>query len=234
MEIVKKERTFLEKLFFKNAEKIVSYYNPLNLELNSIVTIDLPDYGNMNFRVMEVQEYHRNLNDKNYIFTDYVLISVSKNKTIIKIRVNPIEDAVEEDGYDYLTMILFYDHESPYSKELYEVFRDCEKEKRFTINLEGKEDGLKDGEKLDIVYDRCEGLEQYIDAKVYILKDNNKNNQFDEKEISSKSIMYGDFVREIDNEIYDSEFYFVEMNNKNGSFEMLRGNIVNPSTIKII
>lgn len=201
-------KTLFEKFcdWFKSPV-IKKVFNPLNLKVGSMISIDELDYRDLSLEVVNITESKNSL--LNFTYTDYFIKSkLSDEPVSFKLRVVPNEET-------FNILLLKLSHEHGYNEDLFNLLNDYkDKENILELNFEDKKD----------TFWRVRDVKTSYNIENAVIDKNNLNLK-NLEEIPKISVEYWDFWREDLDEISKpyNEFLFVEMQKDNGWFSFWRG-----------
>jgi hypothetical protein len=193
------------------------YYNPLKARVGNSLMISELDLKEHNFFVREIREYRRSIGGREFIFTDYTLLSrpIEGDDVWVRIRLLPMEnDPDTKSGLTHHVLVLRLYDELPYNEDFYKVVTDTTK--KFEVIEEGR---------VTEEFWRVNDVQDSYQAEVAVLKDTDQNNQVDRDEVEKVKVEYWDYWREVKDEGGQSarEYLFVEMDRDNGYFQLWKG-----------
>lgn len=175
-------------------------YNPVQLKIGDIVKIDHIEVAGKQFVVTEVDVYERRELGKTNQFVNYVLQDTDDK--FANLRMYPVENADPYAKKHHDVLVVFPDGEQDFD----ENFKD-------NILPVGVLE-IRDAEgKVSATYNRVTDNLKPYEATVTVV-DDTKNPPKTEK------YLYWDYFRQVNG---GEEFYFVEMSNETGKFQMFRG-----------
>lgn len=189
-------------------------YNPLKVRIGDFVLLDTVDELNgRNFTAVEIDVYHCLSEEGNFDIANYVL---RESDFFVHLRIFPIANADPYSPKHCIPLALFPDCEIGYDEKLH-------KEVLPTGVLEVR------GEKGELLatYSRRNSLKEPFEAKVTVIESSDSENP-----PKIEKWYFWDFSREIGDGFV--EYYFVEMNAKNGSFQMFRGYEIYEQNITVL
>lgn len=222
-----KGRTLWEMLLDKIQGPIeFRYYNPLHARIGSAVTLDEVEWRDKNFFVLSIHEYKRSIGGQDFRFVDYALVarSLGEDKTLVRLRLMPVDDPDQEAGVGHHVLLLRLDDDLPYDEGLHKVVNDGTK--KFQV--------LED-DKVQAEYVRINDVGTPYRAELTIVRDVNRDKHVTRDEIEKRRVEYWDYWREVKDESGQPrrEFLFVEMDGESGWFQIWKGNEVDPKRVMI-
>lgn len=186
-------------------------FNPLKLKIGDFVSIDAKDLYGKQLAVSELDVYERTLGGEKFEFINYVLLD-DENKPV-NLRLHPIKDSDPYGKKHCDVLVVLPDSEMAYDKDFHENVLP-------TGVLEVKDEK---GELLATFQRVGESKEPY--SAVVTVLDNPDSPPRKER------YTYWDYVRETEEKT--TQFYFVEMNEDNGWFQMFVGFPVDEQDVKV-
>jgi hypothetical protein len=205
-------------------------YNPLGSKVNGVVNIDNLDYRDHRFTVKEIKEYSIGLGGSNHKMVDYVLQSrpIGKPDLTVRLRVVPNPDAASRITHRALVLELY--DELAYNEGLHDVVRDDTK--KFIVD-DDKDDENPDNDTHDEFWRVNDVGISYV-SNVKTLADTDGDGTVRSNEIQKSQIEFWDYSRITEQDGVDLEqFLFVEMNKKDGWFQIWKGAEVIPERIEV-
>lgn len=186
-------------------------YNPLNLKVGSSLTIDQIDLRGNTFTVIGIRELVRNINDREFKTTDYLIHDGSR------LRFNPKRGG----GFDVLRLTLL---------------TECTNNEADTNGLKDAagEEQFKTGDKQ---YFRLgEGLKEPYACEVTTLEDMDGNGTIESEEIERRTVHYWDYAADFPDETGTpvTEFLFVERSMYDWFWQVWLGTSVNPERVETV
>jgi hypothetical protein len=223
-----KGKTMWEMLMAKLHGPVEShYYNPLQAKIGSSLLIDVIDLRDDNFFIKEIRQYKRTIDNRTFLFVDYVLLArpLHGEDIWVRLRLNPVEDPEAAAGLTHTALLLRLYDEMAYDEGLYKVVTDT------TRKFEVIENGQVTEE-----YWRINDVTSSYKAKVSVLKDENKDGRLDEDEVEKMELEYWDYWRDTTDEVGQPlrQYLFVEMNSANGWFQIWRGHELDPQKVVVV
>jgi hypothetical protein len=196
----------------------IAFWNPLDLRVNSAVSVAYangPQFADRNFTVQEIREYARRIGEQDFRFTDYVLRGISTKSfeasEALDVKIRTVPNQVG--NHDSLLLVL--DDEFAFSEDFLAVVNDD------TGLFEVTDD--KSGEK--VTFSRINDLRHSYQAAVLRITENTNDGKAAPAKVSPLKIEYWDYWR--DAEIVTGktakDFLFLEMNSETGWFQIWRG-----------
>jgi hypothetical protein len=203
-----------------------NYFNPLKAQLGRSVTFDDLEWRDRDFKLRQILEYKRVIESREYVFVDYLLTerTIQGVETDMRLRLNPTGEG-DRGGEELNALMLFLEDEMKYDKGLHDVVRDPTG--IFRIEKDGK---------VEAEFTRLHGLHEPYKATVTILADENADGRVARDEVEVRRIEYWDFERDAADAAGqpEKEYVFVEMDAKDGWFQIWRGRAFNPRKITVI
>jgi len=205
-------------------------HNPLNLKVNSTVSIKTIDLEDSVFTVKGIRAIDRNENGVSHPIVDYDVASEDLSNTIKKrIRLYPMKDGNSQFSNDVILFDLLA--EFPYDENYFNQLASGEVAEP-TLKADGTPEIDNDGQPVFDYFWRVNEVKSAWDAKTKYLADRNRDGEVDPSEIQYGNLTYWDFYRDTkdrdDNPV--QEYYLVEMDG-NGYFEIWRGVKIDPSRL---
>jgi hypothetical protein len=194
------------------------YENPLRAKIGSAVTLEETDLKDLNFFVKEIRAYRRKIGSQSFVFVDYVLLArpLGKADVWVRLRLVPLEgaDADRIAGLTHHALFLRLDDEFAYEESFHKVLTDTTK--KFEV-LEGG--------KVVEEYWRINDVQDSYRAEVSVIRDTDSDGRVTSDEVEMVSLDYWDYWREVKGEAGQPvrQYLFVEMDRKNGWFQLWRG-----------
>jgi hypothetical protein len=223
-----KGKTLWEMLMAKVQGPLeLHYYNPLKAKVGSSILINDIDLRDFNFFIKEIRQYSRVLSGKQFLFVDYVLLArpLHGDDVWVRLRLNPVDDPDAAAGLTHTALLLRLYDEMAYDEGLYKVVTDTTKKFQVLENGQVAEE-----------YWRINDVTSSYQAKVTVLKDENKDGQVDKEEVETVELEYWDYWRDSTDEVGQPvrQYLFVEMNRANGWFQLWRGQELDPQKVMVM
>ncbi len=196
----------------------VSFYNPLDLRIESAVQVSKsrPDYTDFDFSVKEIREYTRRIGGQEFRFTDYVLQGINTktfdNQDAITIRLR----AVPNPAGSREVLLLRLDDEMAFDSGFLEVLNDPTGVFDVTDDHTGKTDH----------FTRINEVKEAFEAVVMIIAGTTESGMAPPGQITTAKLEYWDYWRDMpiaDGSTTKKQFLFVEMNSDTGWFQIWLG-----------
>ena len=192
-------------------------YNPLNIKLNSAVSINTIDFSGKRFTTKSLKEYSISLGGENHQMVDYELVGDKP------VRLRVVNDSDSMTGHRILLLTLY--DETAYNEGLHGVVKDDTK--KFIID---DDDENPNNEEHEFWRVNDVGISYTSDVK--ILGDSNRDGKISAEEVTNTQVEFWDYSRLTDVDgVEIEEFVFVEMNKGTGWFQIWRGAEVIPEKI---
>lgn len=203
------------------------YYNPLQAKIGSAILLNEIELKDLQFTVKEIYEYKRTINDKQFVFSDYVLLArpLNKDDLVLRLRVNPVADPTKVAGQTYQVLLLWPFDSLAYEEGLHKAVTDTTRKFQVIENGEVKEE-----------YYRINDVTQAYRARVAIIRDADQNRRVDSSEVETMILEYWDYWRETNDEagLPFTQYLFVEMSTANGWFQIWRGREIDPQRAFVV
>jgi hypothetical protein len=194
----------------------LAFENPLDLRVGSAMPVAAangPEFAHYDFGVQEIREYNRQLGDRQFRFTDYVLQGVDTKSfeagdaLTARVRVVPNEAA----SHDALLLRLY--DEFAFAEDFLAVLKDT------TGILEVTDDasGAKE------TFTRINDLRESWQAAVLVVTATTPDGRATPGKASPLKLEYWDYWRDVEPGAARKEFIFAEMNSDTGWFQLWRG-----------
>lgn len=193
--------------------------NPLGINLNSTLKIDVLDYRDRTFVLKQIRQYNHEIGGNNLSFVDYKLesssLALDGEDWEIILRYNEVEKTDK-------VLLLYLSHEHGYEKELVDSL------------LEKNEFEMYYDDRTE-VFHRIHDVSKPYSAKVLQIDENNFNDKNLEKQ-NYLELTYWDYLRSNVDEANQEyhEFLFVEKNKSNGWFQFWRGFELSSNKINVL
>lgn len=202
-------------------------YNPIKCKVGGVVKIDSLDFRDHRFTVREIKEYSLSLGGSYHRMVDYVLLARPIGKPDLKVILRLVPDKDSNSKVSHRALLLTLYDELEYNEGLHNVVKDDTG--KFEI------DDNSDPE--NVVHDEFwrvnDVLTSYL-ANVKTLTDDDGDGKVDTSEVKNSKVEYWDYYRDTDVEgVEIQEFVFVQMDSKNGWFQIWRGSEVNSERIDV-
>ncbi len=202
------------------------FFNPLKAQLGRSVVFDDLEWRDRDFKLRKIFEYKRVIEGREYVFVDYLLTerTIQGVETDVRLRVNPTGEGAKG-GDELNVLMLFLEDEMKYDESFHDVLRDPSG--IFRIENDGK---------VEAEFTRLHGLREPYQAVVTILADENADGRVAKDEVEVKQIEYWDFERDAADAAGqpEKEYVFVELDTKDGWFQIWRGRAFDPRKITVI
>lgn len=223
-----KGRTLWEMFIEKFSGPVeFKFYNPLRARVGTALMINDIELRDLNFFVQEIREYQRTINDKQFLFADYVLLArpLHGDEVRRRLRLNPVADPERVSGLSHDALLLSLYDEMGYNEDLHKVLKDPSKV------FQMREDG-----ELKEEYRRINDVAAPYKAQVSIIRDVDKDGKVRSAEVEKPQVEYWDYWRQIQDEAGQSvtQFLFVEMDTSNGWFQLWRGQTMDPHKVVVM
>lgn len=195
-------------------------FNPLGVKVGDLVTLDVLDYRSAGFKVEEIRENDRGLGEKAK-FADYVLIPFKRDSgRSIRLRCYQTPDRT----MSYQAVILEWYDGLPFDQGLADH---CNAETGF---FEVFQDGV-----LQESFSRVGGLRGASVIHVRSYKDDDGSGEVDLDEVETFDMDCWDYVRDAKDEAGQpyERYLIVEMDKRNGWFEIWTGHTVDPERVML-
>ncbi len=194
----------------------LAFENPLDLRVGSAMPVAAangPEFANYDFGVQEIREYNRQLGDRQFRFTDYILHGVNTKSFDAGEGLTARVRAVPNDagGHDALLLRLY--DEFAFTEDFLAVLKDT------TGILEVTDDasGAKE------TFTRINDLRDSWQAAVLVVTATTPDGKAAPGRASPLKLEYWDYWRETEPGGGRREFIFAEMNSETGWFQLWRG-----------
>ncbi len=199
-------------------------YNPLKAKVGSAATINLVEWKDDNFFLMEIHEYRRQMDRREYAFVDYALEArqIKGDPKKVRLRLLPVDDTTVVAGMTHHALLLQLYDEMEYNEGLHQVVNDDTK--KFQV--------LQDGT-VQEEYWRINDVTSSYKAAVTVLDDENHDKKITRDEIEHHRVEYWDYWRDTVDEVGVKvrQYLFVEMNAGNGWFQIWRGSEIDAAKV---
>lgn len=216
----------------KTAEEKI--YNPIGCKLGGVVKIDSIDFRDHRFTVKEIREYSVGIGGDQHQMVDYVLLSRPIGKPDFSVRLRVVPDSDSQSRITHRALVLFLYDDIEYNEGLHDVVRDDTK--KFIID-DDKDDEDSSNDSHEEFWRVNDVGTSYL-ANVKTLAPHLLEGEIELNDIrlrnSLSQVEFWDYSRLTDIDgIGTEEFVFVEMNKKNGWFQVWRGAEVIPERIEV-
>jgi hypothetical protein len=216
------EQTIWEKVTGTGPKKPSLVFNPLKIEVGKFVSLDDLDYRSLQFKVMRVSEYNREITGKTFLFTDYYLsetLSDAAGKNNVMLRYIPMTNPLPGMTQTNDVVLMTLHDEFGYSDDFLAVVNDPSKEFKIT-NEEGT---------VTEQYWRVNDIQNPYLAKVMSIAIESP------EEFVTREVKYWDYWRESEDEANQKvlDFVYVEMDIDNGYFQIWKGKKVSPDIAQL-
>jgi hypothetical protein len=202
-------------------------YNPLRARVGFGVTIDEIEWRELEFSLREIHEYKRRFGRRVFVFSDYVLTAkpLNQEEVTIRLRLSPTDDPSEHGGVTHHVLLLQLLESLGFDKGLHKAVTDN------TGKFQILEDGVVQEE-----YFRLNDLRTPYRAHVKSLVDIDRNRRITYDEVKEHDIDYWDYSRELKDAAGqpETEYLFVEMDVKDGWFELWKGEEIDPKRVIVM
>jgi hypothetical protein len=202
-------------------------YNPLRARVGFGVQIDDPDWREFDFSLIELHQYKRIIGGKVFVFSDYVIQAkpLNKEEVTIRLRLNPISPPARGGGVSHTVLLLEIVESLGYDEGLHNAVREN------TGMFQVLDDGVVTEE-----YYRLNDLKTPYLAHVKSLEDIDRNRRITYDEVKERDVEYWDYWREVKDEADQPiiQYLFVEMDKKDGWFEIFQGEELDPKKVVIL
>lgn len=201
-----------------DAKKSQTIFNPLGIDVGRFIWLDVLDYRDIQFRVVEISEYTREIGSKTFRFTDYHAQDTGATNKII-LRYNPMDNPLPGSKQTNNVLLLKFYDELGYSEDFLNVVTDTTKQ--FEV---------REGDVVTELYWRVNDVQDPYLAKVASITTEAP------EELANQEIKYWDYWRETEDEANQKvvEFLFVEMDTESGWFQLWKGQEIDPYAVKTI
>jgi hypothetical protein len=215
---------FMEKL---EGPVELQFHNPLKAKIGGGVTIDEVELRELNFFLKEIREYRRTIGGKPFVFVDYVLLARPLNKDDVwkRLRLNPVDDPTRVAGLTHIALLLDLFDDLAYNEELHRIVTDTTRKFQVIENGEVTEE-----------YVRINDLTTPYKAQVAVVKDADSDGRAEKDEIERFNLEYWDYWREVKDLAGQpfTQYLFIEMDTRNGWFQMWRGAEIDPQKVMVL
>lgn len=205
------------------------YENPLDVKIGSRIRINRHDLVEHMFEVRAIREMTEKLLGGTLRIVDYDLFArvVGENPDIrMRLRLIPSDEPDPASNNTHCMIAINLEDEMSYDEEFHGIVTD--------------EDGIftetdnKTGEECSFERFSSDSPEPH-EVSIVIIKDENFDGTVKPDEVSHENIEYWDYARnyDINDEISDTEFLFVELNIDNGIFQIWKGTEVESNAITV-
>jgi hypothetical protein len=205
----------------------LTVYNPLKAKVGSAATINTIEWRDFNFFITEIREMKRSIGGREFFTVDYTLLArpIGADDVMVRLRLNPVDDPDRAAGLSHDVLLLRLYDQIAYDKGFHDVVTDT------TGKFEVRQDGVVVEE-----YWRINDVKTSYQAKVAIVKDLNRDKKVTSDEIERRPLEYWDYWRETKDEGGQPlrQFLFVEMDQKDGWFQIWRGEPIDPNKVTVI
>jgi hypothetical protein len=205
----------------------MTVYNPLKAKVGSAATINTVEWRDFNFFITEIREMKRTIGGREFLSVDYALLArpIGADDVAVRLRLNPVDDPKRAAGLSHDVLLLRLYDQLAYDKGFHDVVADT------TGKFEVRQDGQIVEE-----YWRVNDVKTSYQAKVALVKDLNQDKRVTRDEIERRSLEYWDYWRETTDEGGQPmrQFLFVEMDHKDGWFQIWRGEPIDPNKVMIM
>lgn len=224
-----KGRTLWEMLVerFRWTPTELTVYNPLKAKVGSAATIDTIEWRDYNFFITEIREMKRTIGGREFLCVDYTLLArpIGGDDVLIRLRLNPVDDPARAAGLSHDVLLFRLYDQLAYDKAFHDVVTDTT----------GKFEVRQDGEVVEEFWRVNDVKTSYV-ADIAIVKDLNLDKKVTRDEIDRRRLEYWDYWRELKDEGGQPvrQFLFVEMDSKDGWFQIWRGEPIDPNRVMVM
>lgn len=200
----------------------------IKARVGSSINFDVMDFRGMNFFVKEIRDYRVGGNQ----FVDYILLArpIGGNDKWARLRLVP--DQNPEGRFTHTAILLEQYDSLAYNEGLHGVVKDEERTGKFVVD-----DNQNDNDPSNDTHDEyfrvgnCHGSHV---ATVTVMADEDNSGKVDAGEVKTKTIEFWDYSRRANVDgVEEDQFLFVEMDQKNGWFEIWRGSQISPDNVSV-
>lgn len=196
----------------------VPFLNPLDLRINTPVLVSKvngPEFDGFTFSVKEIREYVRQIDGKDFGFTDYVLAGTNaktfnpEDSVTVRLRLVPNLAGAQD-----ALLLRIYD-ELAFDPGFLEVLKDT----TGIFEVRDNDSGTVE------TYSRINDLKDPYDAAVMVITGTTEGGKAPPGKVTSEKLEYWDYWREIEigGGKTAKQYAFVEMNSDTGWFQIWRG-----------
>ncbi len=213
---MEKKRSLWDRVKENMNVSMDSFYNPLNLKMGSLLTIDAGyEISKKNLMVNKIEIVTLSLNDQIFEMCDVYF----RDEPTLKLRLAPSEsqtDTVEA------TLLKSFDRIA-YDGDLVDnVLKNAEMD---IFDIYGDDDKVKES------FYRFSDEDGYS-AQVKVMADKNDDLKLKRKEIQSREMSFWVYVKEVDNT--KDEYLFIEIDGDDGEISLSKGEVVPVSSITVL
>lgn len=205
----------------------LQFYNPLRAKIGSPVLFNDVELKEHNFFVKEIRAYRRTIGAGDYYTVDYVLLARELNKAdlVYRLRLNPVQDPNAAGGLSHHALLLRLYDEFAYTEDFHKVVND--RTRKFQVMENGQ---------VTEEYHRIHDVTDSYHAEVWLIRDVDGDGRVDPNEVEKSGLEYWDYWREATDEAGQPrhEYLFVEMDGKNGWFQIWRGPEIDAQQVLMI
>ena len=196
----------------------LAFANPLDFRVGSPVRMAFangPEYADYDFTVQEIREYNRNIGEKIFTFTDYILRGVNRKTFDADQAMTARIRAVPNSAGAHDALLLRLSDEFAFAEDFLGVVKDS----TGTFEVKDDDSGATD------TFKRINDLRESYEAAVLVIAETTAEGKAPPGKTSSVKLEYWDYWRDIDigGGKTAKEFLFVEMNSDTGWFQIWRG-----------
>jgi len=198
-------------------------FNPLALNFNNIIELTSSNHIGKEWKIVGIEEYKRELENKIFLFADYFLVNIANKTDQIKLR--------SYDNEDLVILLSKFDSRG-YNPDLHSVLKDTDQSGTFKITDDNNE---------EVEFFRLNNVKNPWNACVTKISDIDGNRKFTKDDpVEKTQIEYWDFWRATQIPGLpiightQTEYFFCEMDLNTGWFTFWRGFDTDPQLILII
>lgn len=225
---------------FKEKQDVEAmFYNPFGIRVGNHVKVDTLDYEEFEFSVTGLREAKRPLPDGDRFMCDYDVLAkpFGGEEVPLRLRLVPLDTPDGEMSHNVILLqrVEEFSYEEDFHNSLKEPY-----EGEYTLFLpaigeDGNQETDEDGNPVDHQFWRVNDVETEWEVKTAYVSDADNDGTVEESEVQRSSHWLWDYWRnfqdEADQEV--TEFYLIEMGEKDGYFECWRGTLVDPDRILV-
>lgn len=210
------------------------YLNPLNALIGDVVSLDLLDYRELDFTVIQLRVVSRLIGEREFPFVDYYLLhrglGAPEDEIQCVLRFIPLDEPDKDSGRTHTVFLLRLQDEFEHDDAVVETLA-ANSGYTYFVNS-APADAAEEWVPQEFPT-RVNDIELPYDCDVDIVKDENHDGEVEDDEVESHKLTLWDFWRVISAEGGDdvTEYLFVEIDQEDGWTELFTGEEVDPAIV---
>jgi hypothetical protein len=204
------------------------YLNPLDARVGDVVTLDHPDFQDLDFQVRQFRVLTREIGEREFPITDYYLLhrGLTNDDTVYRLlRYIPLDEPDPDAGRTHTVLLLNPVDECEHNQQ---IMDELAANQGYTFEML-----FDDNVAEEILFpSRVNDIQLPYECSVDIIKDADHDGEVEPEEVESHRLTYWDFWRcTSEEEDAPVEYLFVEVDQEDGWTEFFIGEEIDQETI---